>query len=582
MIPEQHRSSRGKFGMELKKQGKSAAGEEQSRIPGVAGPDLPPSRASQIPRMTFEMGGRYLKQHAYFGFSESPFQDIPDQNFFLLTEAIDQLLVELVDFITTHKGLAIVSGDEGIGKTLLVSELVKRLPQDISPIIITRPATEPAALMVNIARAMNINILEENLVDFTPLADAVHLSARQGKFFVVIIDDAHLLTDRHLDEIWILSQMELHGRHLLPIVLLGRQEIDRKLDGHANQHLRQFIHTKLRLHSLTPGETIDYIDHRLGKVGSSFKKCFADDCSDQLFAKTGGCPGRINQVCRQALERCMQENLPRVTGRILREMEPEHPQETQGLRISRGLSTKVGAVVAAAFMLALAVYGIRNDLAVKSPLPATGISATPSKDTPAASTAPIPVAPVTPALTTEPEKTVPDAADQPSLPPLPPRPSQPRQEAGAAPAPQPDNPTVEPGTPTSTTYRVASEDLNLTKIAAKHYTDNKAIGFVAIILANPQITNEDTIILGQELLLPKVNQDNKVITLNDNRYYLLYNRYSDINFVKKVLSKLSERKVRFQVRETHNIDAMNIYRIFLGGYEREKDLMAALEVAERE
>lgn len=529
-----------------------------------------------------------MKQHAHFGFSESPFQDIPDQNFFFLTKAIDKLLTELVDFITTHKGLAIVSGDEGIGKTLLVSELVKRLPQDISPIIITRPATEPAALMVNIARAMNINILDENLVDFTPLADAIHLSARQGKFFVVIIDDAQLLTDRRLDEIWILSQMELHGRHLLPIVLLGRQEIDRKFDGHANQHLRQFIHTKLRLHSLTPGETIDYINHRLGKVGSSFEKCFADDCSDQLFAKTDGCPGRINQVCRQALERCMQERLPRVTGRILREMEPEHPQETQGLRKSRGLSTKAGAVVAAALMMALAIYGIRNGLAVKSPLPATDIVATPSKDIPAASTAPAPVAPVTPALTTEPEKTGPNAADHPSLSPLSPRPSKkseappPLREAGAAPAPQPDNPAIEPGTPTSTTYRVASEDLNLTKIAAKHYTDNKAIGFIAIILANPQITNEDTILLGQELLLPKVNQDNKVIILNDNRYYLLYNCYSDSNFVKKVLSKLSERKVRFQVRETHNIDAMNIYRIFLGGYEREDDLMEALEVAERE
>jgi type II secretory pathway predicted ATPase ExeA len=568
--------------MKLNKRGKSAAGEEPSQIPGVAGPDLSPSRASQIPRMTFEMGGRYMKQQAYFGFSESPFQDIPDQNFFLLTEATDQLLAGLVDFIQAHKGLAIISGEEGIGKTLLVSELVQRLPQDSSPIIITRPATEPAALMVNIARAMNLNILEENLVDFTPLADAIHLSARQGSFFVVIIDDAHLLTDRHLDEIWILSQMELHGRHLLPIVLLGRPEIHRKLDGHANHHLRQFIHTQSRLPGLTPGEIIDYIDHRLGKVGSSFEKCFADDCSDQLFAKTGGCPGRINQVCRQTLERCMQERLPRVTGRILREMDPEHPRETQGLRKSRGLSTKVGAVVAAVFMLALAVYGIRNGLAVKSPLPAAGSSATPSKDPPAASTAPTPVAPVTPALTTEPDKTAPDAADQPSLPPLPPRPSQPRQEAGATPAPQPNNPTVEPGTPTLTTYRVASEALNLTKIAAKHYTDNKAIGFVAIILANPQITNEDSIILGQELLLPKVNQDNKVITLNDNRYYLLYNRYSDSNFVKKVLSKLSERKVQFQVRETHNIDAMNIYRIFLGGYEREEDLMAALAIAEKE
>ena len=529
-----------------------------------------------------------MKQHSHFGFSESPFQDIPDQNFFFLTKAIDKLLTELVDFITTHKGLAIVSGDEGIGKTMLVSELVKRLPQDIYPLVITRPATEPAALMVNIAKAMNINILEENLVDFTPLADAVHLSAHQGKFFVVIIDDAHLLTDRHLDEIWILSQMELHGQHLLPIVLLGCQEIDRKLGDHANQYLRQFIHTKLRINSLTPAETIAYIDHRLGKVKSSFEECFADDCSDQLFAKTGGCPRRINQVCRQALERCIQENLPRVTRRMLWEVEQEHPRETQDLRKKRGLSKKVGAMVAAALVTALAIYAIRNGLVIKAPLPGTDISVTPSKGIPAASTAPTPVAPVTPALTTDREKTGPNSVNQPSLFPLPPGPSrksgppQQLQEAGDAPAPQPDNPTVGPETPTSKTYRVTSEDLNLTKVAAKHYTDNKAIGFVAIILANPQITDEDAILSGQELLLPKVNQNKKVIILNDNRYYLLYNRYSDIFFVKKVISKLNTRKVRFQVRETHNKDAINIYRLFLGGYELEEDLMEALAVSERE
>jgi len=529
-----------------------------------------------------------MNQNSYFGFSESPFQDVPDQKFFFLTKAIEELLAELVDFIKAHKGLASVSGDEGIGKTMIVSALIQFLPQDIHPIIITRPATEPVALIMNIARAMNINILEENLVDFTPLADAVHLSARQGKFFVVIIDDAHLLTDRHLDEIWILSQIELHGQHLLPIVLVGCKELDRKLGGHANQCLRQLIHTKLRIDSLTPGEIIDYINHRLGKVRSSFEACFADDCSDQLFAKTGGCPRQINQVCHQALECCIQENLSRVTREMLWKMEQEQPQETQDLRKKRGLSKKVGAVLAAALVTVLAIYAIRNGLAIKAPLPATGISVTPSKEIPTASTAPTPAAPVTAALMSDRDKTHPNSVDQPALSPRPAPPSrksgasQQLHEDRAAPAPQPENQAAEPETSTSKTYRVTPEDLNLTKIAAKHYKHNKTIGFVAIILANPQITDEDSIFHGQDLLLPNVKPNEKVIMLNDNRHYLLYNRYLDISLVKKTQSKLNERKVRFQIRETHNIGAGNIYRLFLGGYEREEDLMEALAVAERE
>ena len=55
-----------------------------------------------------------MNQSSYFGFSESPFQDVPDQKFLFITRAIETLLAELADFIKTHQGLAMVSGDAGI------------------------------------------------------------------------------------------------------------------------------------------------------------------------------------------------------------------------------------------------------------------------------------------------------------------------------------------------------------------------------------------------------------------------------------------------------------------------------------
>ena len=119
------------------------------------------------------------------------------------------------------------------------------------------------------------------------------------------------------------------------------------------------------------------------------------------------------------------------------------------------------------------------------------------------------------------------------------------------------------------------------KVAAKHYSDNKLIGFAAIILANPQITNEDLIYPGEELFLPNVKAKVKIILLNDTQHYLLYKRYSDISAFNKTVSKLKQRHVRFKYRKTHNITAGNIYRIYLGGYEREDDLLNALTVAEK-
>jgi type II secretory pathway predicted ATPase ExeA len=538
-----------------------------------------------------------MNQRSYFNFSESPFQDVPDQKSLFITRANETVLAELVDFINTRQGLAMVIGDAGTGKTTLVSALVQRLPQSIRPFVITRPAAEPISLIVDIARAMDINIKEENLVDLTLLADAVHAFARQGKFFAVIIDDAHLLTDRHLDEIWILSQMELHGQHLLPMVLVGCKELGQKLDGHANQHLRQLIHLKITIDSLTPAETILYIDHRLRQEGSSFEACFADDCSDQFFPITAGIPRRINQMCHQALERCWHEGLPQVTRNMLWEEEPEHPQKPPDALKEPGLPEKAGDVAASALMTALgmaavalvtalAIYAIYHVRALKAPLPATDISSTASTAIPGAPTKHTPPAPVAAAPASDHDQTGPKAFGQPapSSPNLQasrkPEISQPLPEAGAAPGTQPDHEDAEPKTSSLNTVKVTPENINLTKIAAKYYSDNKAIGFVAIILANPQIKDENLIYAGQELFLPKVEANREIITLNDKQHYLLYNRYSDISLLKNTVSKLNERKVRFLIRETHNIGAGNIYRIFIGGYEREEDLLNALTVAE--
>jgi cell division septation protein DedD len=73
-----------------------------------------------------------------------------------------------------------------------------------------------------------------------------------------------------------------------------------------------------------------------------------------------------------------------------------------------------------------------------------------------------------------------------------------------------------------------------------------------------------------------------VVTLKDNRYYLLYKRYEDVSKVNKTVSNLKEHQIRFLVRETQNPDVGEVYRIFLGGYESEEDLKVAVKMAERE
>ncbi len=530
----------------------------------------------------------------YLGFSEAPFQDVPDQRFFYLTKKHEEALAELIDFITNRRGIALVTGEIGIGKTMLISALVQRLPQTFQPILLDRPSDEPMALTMEIAGAIGINIKEGILLDLNRLTDTLKAAAQQGKFFVVLLDNAHLLTDRHLEEVCFLSQMEFpsQGQHLLPIVLVGHRGLDEKLDGHANNCLRQLIDAKINLPGLSPAETILYIDHHLKQAGSSFAACFSEDCSSQLFAMTGGIPRLINQMCLQAFERRWQENLSRVTPEILEGKGqvpgPKDHGPTTKMSFRKIFGAMTGVVLTGvALGVGLAAYTIYTRLAGKMSLPSKAISETVVSPGPNSSQEQAPTAPDSPAPLTSPEPADIKAVRQSATPKRELLVSSEQQvskelsDAEALPATQAN---IRPGKMTWSTpisYQVTAGDKNLSGIVAKYYPSNRKLGFTAIILANSEITNENLIFPGQNLYLPKMDNIG-VVTLKDNRYYLLYKRYEDVSKVNKTVSNLKEHQIRFLVRETQNPDVGEVYRIFLGGYESEEDLKVAVKMAERE
>lgn len=258
-----------------------------------------------------------MSYNEFFGFSDSPFLDVPDLKFLFLTKQHEVLLAELAEFITSRQGIALVNGDDGVGKTMLAQALIQRLLPSCQPIVITRPAANPLASTLIIAQSLAVNLREGNLVNLAPLVHTFQDAARQGKFFLMLFDDAHLLMDQHLEEIYFLSQMEHQGQQLLPIMLVGRNGLGQKLDKTENQCLRELVHQHLHLTGLNYEETTRYIDHRLNQVGSSLAACFADGCSELLFDQTGGIPRRINQVCDQVLNRAWQENCAQVTRDLL-------------------------------------------------------------------------------------------------------------------------------------------------------------------------------------------------------------------------------------------------------------------------
>jgi type II secretory pathway predicted ATPase ExeA len=533
------------------------------------------------------MNNSEIKYNNFFGFSELPFQRELGQKSPFIAKQHEALLTDLVKFIIARQGVALLQGDSGVGKTVLVHALVQRIPKNFHPLVINGPAAHPLALTIGIAHGMAINLRDGNLLHLNRLADAVRTAASHGKFYIVLLDNAHELTDQHLEEIWVLSQMELNGNHLLSFILGAQPTLSQRLGGQTDQHLAKLIDQKFNLVGLTSDETLLYIDHRLHQVGSSFQACFAEDCTNQLFALTGGNPRQINTICHQALERCWHENLPRVTAEILAGKGQAPIPKDHGPTTKKSFRKIVAAMAAGvALVVGLAAYTIYTILPGKMSLASKVISETLATDglNPAQEQAP--TAPDSPTSPTSPEPAYIKAGRQPVLPKpesLPPPEQQASKElsgAEALPAPQTNIRPKKMTRSTPISYRVTAKDHNLRKIVAAHYPKNKKYGFVAIILANPQITAEDLIYSGQIITLPEVNNSNNIIKLNDSKYYLLYNRYSNVSKFNKALSKLKKLKIRYLTRETQHSTAGKIYRIYLGGYETEEDINKILTLVE--
>jgi len=255
----------------------------------------------------------------YFKFSCLPFENTLDQQFLFLSESHEEVIAGLLYFVKGKKGFALVCGDVGTGKTMIVHHVLGELPRSVQPIMIPYPDVEHIEILRYIARVLNINTAGKGILDLTDEVKTVLSKASfNGKQVLLIIDEAHLLSIDSLEYIRLLSNIEITGKKLLQILLIGQNELSHKLRRTEMRQLRQRISVNRFLSPMSPSETIEYIDHRLEVAGSSFAGCFESDCKKLIYKMTGGVPRSINRLCDTALLICMNEKGDKVTGRVLK------------------------------------------------------------------------------------------------------------------------------------------------------------------------------------------------------------------------------------------------------------------------
>jgi general secretion pathway protein A len=142
---------------------------------------------------------------------------------------------------------------------------------------------------------------------------------------VLIIDEAQDLTDKLLEQVRLLSNIETDDRKLLQIVLIGQPELRDRLNSPRLRQLRQRITVRYHLASLTRFEVPQYVQHRLELAGAKGAPYFTQPALWRVFGYSRGIPRLINAVCDKALLAGFVKQSDRINyrmvGRAIRELE---------------------------------------------------------------------------------------------------------------------------------------------------------------------------------------------------------------------------------------------------------------------
>jgi general secretion pathway protein A len=239
----------------------------------------------------------------FFGLRSEPFSNAPVSRFYFDSEQHRQALKRLVHVVERMKGLAVLVGDIGAGKTTLARRLLDELPEaeyEAALLVIVHSGVTAGWLLQRIAMQLGVSEpAEEKLELLSQLYRRLIQIYEEGRKAVVLIDEAQMLQTRELmEEFRGLLNLEVPERKLLTFVFFGLPEIEENLK--LDPPLQQRVAMRYRLTTFAAADTAAYVEHRMRQAGAS-QSPFTDEAIQRLHSVTLGTPRAINTVADNAL-----------------------------------------------------------------------------------------------------------------------------------------------------------------------------------------------------------------------------------------------------------------------------------------
>ena len=261
------------------------------------------------------------------GFEREPFSTSPDPEFFYLSREHETALTNILIELRLKRGLSVILGDVGTGKTTLSRKLIQELKErnDLIFHIILDPSFDSEQLfLTSLAKNFDIDIPDGVPTTILDLRESLERflfqkGVSENMIIALIIDEAQKLNKSSLEILRGLLNYETNEFKLLQLVLLGQLELHSKITAIPNFFDR--ISFKFTLNPLGFEETKEMIEFRIRQAGyKSNMHLFLDEAVREIYQNTRGYPRRITMLCHRLLKTVILKNRVVVDASLVREL----------------------------------------------------------------------------------------------------------------------------------------------------------------------------------------------------------------------------------------------------------------------